>query len=656
MRKKQRSLADWALTYGDIVYGAMLLVITGLMPLIVRIEWRSVPPDIQWLVGSADRADAFGYWKAYFIFIPVIIMCIYFLADHFTTNKRMDVRPYLKRVPMVMILSYLAFMIISAIVSSYTHTSWFGTFQREEGAFMWLGYVLAFIFAMFYVRNTKYAKPLLWGLCFSSIIMGIVGVSQLIGRDLFDQGNCFFQWAINGIAGREVIANGLVPWLVTFRTAISASGFGTVFDIAHGTLFNPNTFGKYTAMMAPVLLVAGIFYSGRLWQKALLLIGGVLMLVGIFASSSLGGLVGVIAATGTLVVTFLVRMVYSLVKKTGAFDPKQTGIVALGFGGLVLATVLALLYVPQLNQRVTTLFARLQEAAAAEAANARRFNFDGNNMYLDTEGGRVFTLTIHHMDPSREDWKTFVDAEGNAIVPSQYQSVLEHGFGVYVYDVPEIGAMMMDRHVDNYDEFRMQTLDRRYTFVLTLQDGNIYARRQDGATMPLPVPSWGFNGREAWGSGRGFIWSRTFPMMPRRAIIGSGPDTFVNVFPNHDVTGRMAAFNHPGMTVDKAHNIFLQAWITTGGISAILLYGLFVHYLLTTLWSLVKSINEPLFSFGLRLGLLAGVAGFVMASMATDSTTGSTGIFFVLLGMGYGLNYYHNSAKYEAQNAAKPNN
>jgi len=547
---------------------------------------------------------------------------------------------------------------------------------------------------MFYVRNTKYAKPLLWGLCFSSIIMGIVGVSQLIGRDLFATGNCPFQWAINGILGYERIENGLVPWLVTYRVTnpftqelMRPYDFNTIFQIAHGTLFNPNTFGKYTAMMAPVLLVAGVFYplSGRTgqksnadasgivgklwhilllvlrtiirsWQKILLLIAGALMLVGIFASGSLGGLVGVIAATGALVVTFLVRVAYSLVKKTGAFDPKQTGMVALGFGGLVIVTILALLFVTPLNERVTTLFARLQEAAAAEAAIVERFNFDGNVMYLDTEDGRIFTLTVNHLTPDPEGWKSIVDADGVELIPFQRAITEVHGFEGYAYDLPGIGVMMIERNLDFYNLFTIQTADLRFTFFLTLHNGNIAARRQGGNPQPLPVPSWGFTGREAWGSGRGFIWSRTFPMMPRRVIIGTGPDTFVNVFPNHDTVGRMAAFNHPGMTVDKAHNIFLQTWITTGGISAILLYGLFIYYLLTTFWSLVKSKSEPLFSFGIRLGLLSGVAGFVMASMATDSTVGSTGVFFVLLGMGYGLNYYHESAKYETQNTAKLDN
>jgi len=127
-------------------------------------------------------------------------------------------------------------------------------------------------------------------------------------------------------------------------------------------------------------------------------------------------------------------------------------------------------------------------------------------------------------------------------------------------------------------------------------------------------------------------------MMPRRILIGTGPDTYINVFPQHEMVAKQRFFRNPYQVVDKAHNLFLQTWITTGGISAILLFGLFGHYLFTTFWSLLKSREEELFSYGLRLGLLTGISAFVMSSNATDSTIGSTGVFFVLLGVGYGMN------------------
>jgi hypothetical protein len=158
--------------------------------------------------------------------------------------------------------------------------------------------------------------------------------------------------------------------------------------------------------------------------------------------------------------------------------------------------------------------------------------------------------------------------------------------------------------------------------------------------MEAPVPAFGFRGREEWGTYRGYIFSRSFPLMPAAWLIGSGPDTFINVFPQHDMVGKVQNFDRtPYHIVDKAHNLYIQTWITSGGVSALALVFLFGHFMYVTFMSLVrKQQGDTRFGYGLRLGLLAAAAAFCVASLATDSTVGSTGVFFVLLGLGYGVN------------------
>jgi O-antigen ligase len=153
-----------------------------------------------------------------------------------------------------------------------------------------------------------------------------------------------------------------------------------------------------------------------------------------------------------------------------------------------------------------------------------------------------------------------------------------------------------------------------------------------------PVEAFGFKGRERWGTMRGYIWSRSFPLMLKYPVIGSGPDTFFSVFPNHDLYGKLRFFDNPNTIVDKAHNLYIQTWITTGGVSALALIFLFGNYIVRAFISLIKSKGEGRFNYGIRLGLLAAVTAFCVSSMATDSTVGSTGVFYVLLGLGYASN------------------
>jgi len=643
-RKTKNKKAENAAIFKDRLNGALLAIVVGIMPLIVRVAARPMTPDLMWLFPIYEYADAFVFWKAVFLSIPAVILLLYNVFDWLTSGEMPDIRSFLKRVPVILSIAYLAFVIISAIASSYSYTAWLGTMSREEGALMWIVYFIVFASAMFYVRDPKYTKPILWGLAFSSILMGAVGVSQLIDRDFFDT-------AFGG-------------WLVTVGTR----AYGPLdirFTIAHGTLFNPNTFGKYTAMVAPVLLISGLVYDGKRHTKVLMLLGGALMLVGVFASSSLGGLIGIVAATGVLVVAYVCSFIYRRLKVEGGRS--NVGRVGLMFGGVVVAVVLSLLFVPPLNNRVTTLFARLQEAAAAETTAHHRFVFDGDTIIAYRGDDTLFSMTVHSFGPAQASWMTVRDGTGQEVLPVQHNPLTRWGPGGYIFHVPGFRSVTILRYED---AFILQPEGQVMEFFLTYHNGQIYGLRPDTAILELldqprldinpgakinlsdPIPAWGFEGRETWGSSRGYLWSRSFPLMPRRTIIGSGPDTFINVFPNHDMAGLQLSFNNPYQVVDKAHNLFIQTWIGTGGISAILLFALFAHYLFTTFWGVVTSKGETLFVYGLRLGLLAGISGFVMSSMATDSTIGSTGVFFVLLGMGYGLNNYLKQQRQAANDKA----
>ncbi|MCL2218180.1 MAG: hypothetical protein FWB91_14350, partial [Defluviitaleaceae bacterium] len=242
MKKKSPS----NLTFADMLIGTMLAVVTGIMPIMVRFVQRPLPPELIPLRQDLVRRygpyypDVFTYWKSLFLIVPAAVIVFYFVSDMATRGKLPDFKSFFRRTPVIISLVYLLFALISALFSAYTRTSWIGTFERGEGMFIWLAYFTVFFAAMLFVREPKFAKPILFGLIFSSIIMGLIGVSQFMGRDFFD--------------------TRLADFLVTAGTR--AGGVGGIFDIAHGTLYNPNTFGKYTAMLSPVLLMAALTYGG----------------------------------------------------------------------------------------------------------------------------------------------------------------------------------------------------------------------------------------------------------------------------------------------------------------------------------------------------------------------------------------------------------
>ncbi|MCL1842739.1 MAG: O-antigen ligase family protein [Defluviitaleaceae bacterium] len=599
------------------IIGAMLMIVVGVMPLVVRFSLRPFPPE---LVGYLQDerfplgyyADIFAYWKGWFVLMPALVIAFFCISDWVTNGKLPDFKGF-KKPPVIISCVYLAFVIISAVVSRYSFTSWFGTVSRSEGAFMWVAYFILFFATMHFVQGTGQARFILYALIFSSIIMGAIGVSQFMGRDFFN--------------------TRFASWLVTVGTPLD--GIAPVFDIANSTLFNPNTFGKYTAMVSPVLLLAALTFnqkgedgekSHKKYVNILLLVAGVLMLLGVFGSSSLGGLVGIVAAVGVLIVTYLCRPGIPLKRLALAAVP------------IIIALVAAVLFIPPLNSRVTFLFNRLEREMRAETSGTNRYVFYENTLTVMSGETPLASIEVHGLD--QDNWLTVRDGNGN-MVPGEHgivQSATPQPS--YTFNVPGYRKITLEKFQDAFLYFHRTPMP----FVLTLIDNRIYgiSSAENLINLHDDTPAWGFEGRETWGSNRGYIWSRSLPLMPSRTLIGSGPDTFINVFPTHDMAANQQFFLNPYHTVDKAHNLIIQTWITTGGISAVALLALFAHYLFTTFRSLIKSKGEPLACYGLRLGLLCGVSAYVMSSMATDTTIGSTGVFFVLLGVGYGLNNNEN--------------
>ncbi|MCL2405275.1 MAG: O-antigen ligase family protein [Defluviitaleaceae bacterium] len=617
-------------TLRDKVFGAMLLIVIGIMPIVVRHTHVMSAPELTALIGWETRPDFFAFYKGWALGIPAIIMAFYAISDWLITglskNKIIDM---IKPPPIAAACVFLFMALVSTIFSSYRHTSWFGAVERGEGMFTLLAYFIVFFSAMYFAKTDKHVKTIMYGLAFSSIIMGLIGFSQFVGRDFF--------------------ATTLGGWFV----------FGTWGDIpsqslahAYGTLYNSNTFGIYTAMTAPILLACALVYNGRKWVRAIFLAGGVLMLIGVMGSGSVGGLIGTATAVAVTVVTVVCRFFYQ--KRQRKHDNTQdemhistrstfTWVVS---GVVLVALMVGLFAVPMVNQRLHFLLGRVQHAMRREVVPTYNYIVEDNHLTVQWHDNEIFTLILSGAQPNGIQWDLY-DAAGHPI-PQASQEVVDvsvDGGNItsFAYNIPGHRNLTLI----NYEHFVVV-----HNLVMLLHEGRIHAlnaNNNDFIDLTVPIPAIGFTGNETWGSGRGHIWSRTIPLMPRRTIIGSGPDTYALIFPQHDVIGKMRFHASPYIPLGMAHNVYMQTWVTTGGVSALALIFLFGYYLLTTFISVVRSrMREGVFVFGLRFGLLAGISAFCVSALATDSTIGSSGVFYLLLGLGCGVNVMVNKI-YQAE-------
>jgi len=461
-----------------------------------------------------------------------------------------------------------------------------------------------FIGALFYVKERKGAGIIPIALLFSSLIMGVVGFSQFINHD--------------------IMSTHFAGWLVTGRWTTMVP----LFSMSYGTNFNPNTFGKITAMLTPILFASAIVYKNRV-LRGLFLLAGALMLIGIVGSVSVGGIIGGFTAMLAIVVTLTLHFIFNWIKRGGlsAFSMKKV----LAVSGIVVAVALTSGFVLRSYIYENLSFTMIRVASIFETPEPQlsEYNFEGNILHRVWRGHEysiIFPLDIELEPP------LVTLPSGEILEPEiTWAGDEENPILVFTFDVPNVRDVL----VFLLDDPHVGLMYRYRGFRLVVENSNLYLihRLDDRIDPNEPIPSFGFEGWETWGSNRGFIFARTIPLLRDSLFIGSGSDTFKFRFPQHDIVSSVRYFGSLTM-VDKAHNLYLQTAITTGLMSAIALIALFGYYIFDTFRLLLKIRKMD----WLRLGILAGVSAYSVSSLATDSTVSSAPMFWIILGMGFALN------------------
>ena len=188
-------------------------------------------------------------------------------------------------------------------------------------------------------------------------------------------------------------------------------------------------------------------------------------------------------------------------------------------------------------------------------------------------------------------------------------------------------------------------------FVLRISEDQGVYLADNYTNEPLVLeeaPYWGFEGKEKLGSARGYIWSRSLPMLKDTILIGNGPDTFVLEFPQNDRLAKWWAYDTPNMLVDKPHNLYLQIALNEGVLALVAFLVLVGAYVIDSfrLYAL-KNYYEGKQIIGMATCL--GIIGYLGAGIFNDSIISVAPIFWILLGSGVAINYINNKEQVEVK-------
>lgn len=193
----------------------------------------------------------------------------------------------------------------------------------------------------------------------------------------------------------------------------------------------------------------------------------------------------------------------------------------------------------------------------------------------------------------------------------------------------------------NYDALRVvdhqfvYEKDKTWTIVRIGNEYRVYNAFQKVDQLQ-EIPAVGFADCQHFGDKRGYIWSRTIPLLKDFIVTGSGPSTFTMIFPNNDYIGK-TNMNYDGVTVTKPHNMYLQIWTQTGLLSLI-------AFLLLFAWYFVKGLrlywNRQLVTVPEKMGMafMTALFGYMVTGIANDSTVAVAPVFWGMLGLGMAVN------------------
>ncbi|NLP43596.1 MAG: O-antigen ligase family protein [Peptococcaceae bacterium] len=135
-----------------------------------------------------------------------------------------------------------------------------------------------------------------------------------------------------------------------------------------------------------------------------------------------------------------------------------------------------------------------------------------------------------------------------------------------------------------------------------------------------------------WGTGRLYIWKETLKLVAEKPLFGYGFDTLPFEFDQTD-PAKIAALASPYVIVDKPHNIYINMLFGAGIVA-------FLAFMAIVLMVIIKAIQAIIANpenSALIWPILLGIVAYLGQGMFNDPVQGVESLFWVMLGLAYGL-------------------
>lgn len=598
------------------------VVALAIIPILMRatLVTSRLIEDVRYFSGTYDEesklysmVDIYSQCKALAVVVFAVAMLVVALLCCKYLFKRVEKRSF------IYVGASAAFVLLSlasALSSSYENAAFFGVFDRAEGFFTTACYFVMFLFTMYAFKKTQNFRYVAAALMICTGINIVIGLFQYTGNNLFTF-DWFATYAVDSDY-RDILQ-------LNIDTATEKGKM-------YGALYHYNYVGSFMGMVIPLFSVLAI-YGKTVLHKILYAVFAAGSLFMLLASTARSGLI----ALATAFVVGLIVFARVLIRRWKVTVSVVAAVAVLAVGANFAMDNALFRRIPSLVNDVVDFIAPSDATDLFDSLPIREISHN-------SDGSVSFTTQTDKLNIAFDGTEleyVFTDNAGERLT----MSFNENGFGTIAdTDFPQINFEFVSSDGNPYynDAFYVwfdgrddsallfKLFNEKQIHMLDLNVGD--------RTTVENAEAIGFEGKEKLGSSRGYIWSRTIPLLENCIVTGYGPDNFVYVFPQNDYLAKFYAYTEGFyVTVDKPHNLYLQIAVNNGIIALVAFLVICVFYLIDSLrlYALKKEYRiEQVYGISIMLGIV----GYLAAGLFNDSVVSVAPVFWILLGVGAALN------------------
>ena len=581
--------------------------ILTIVPLIVRIKETHCGQETLDVFGPKAETEMFSQNKAICLMFFSIILLIIAIAFCKQIFEKKD-----KIINSILILSFvfLVLTLFSALFSNYKQIALWGVYDRAEGFFTIACYILLFVYSIFTFKTTKDFKCVLIPIIIVVVINAFLGVFQYTGQDL------------------------LKTSLGAIFANVDPSSVDTLYNSGnlYGTLYHYNYVGSFAAIVLPIL-IGSLFFEDDVFLKIVILITIACAFWLLFGSTSRAGLLGVAFS-----IIFALIIFRKIVFKSWKPVSICVGCIIVLVVGLNFATGGKILSrIPSLVSDAVSIFKTSDKSDFKNSLPIQDIqNKEDGSIEIKvpndvlkishTADGYVFKNSKDEIVNYEKNIDTKAKTKTYSTTDETFKNI-SFRFGPYLTKTKDDGLLL---NLDGTPQFMFGLRDDT---TIHLINGN--SKKDIDLEDPESI---GFAGKEKLASSRGYIWSRSLPMLRNTLLLGTGPDTFVFEFPQNDLLGKLYAYDSATTIVDKPHNLYLQIALSEGVIALLAFLGIILIYIVDSikLYALKSKFTETEI---MGISVFLAVIGYLFAGIFNDSVISVAPIFWIVLGVGVAVNF-----------------